>query len=225
MWAEGLLVFYEVFSFLEGSIQRQHDTAVGKFDHPALKRVPGFEADLALFYGADWKVTHRPADRECVRQVLAHLEEIEKSDPVLLTAYIYHLYLGLLSGGQILRKKQKLMRASQFAKGSSVVDFDPKDIQELKKFIKDTMTDLADTMDEDTKKRILDESVKVFQFNCELIRSVRSTNYALLKIGRSLTLAVIFAVLAIMLYTHLSSTEDDEKQLWNRWFMCAFVSN
>lgn len=213
MWAEGLLVFYEVFSFLEGSIQRQIDTLVGKFDHPALKRIPGFEADLAMFYGADWKQTHRPKDRECVRQVLAHLEEIEKSDPVLLIAYIYHLYLGLLSGGQILRKKQKLLRASQFAKQSSVVDFDPKDIPELKKFIKDTMNDVAATMCEDTRNRILEESVKVFQFNCELIRSVRSTNDALLRIGRSVAIAAIFGVLAIMFYMSLSSTEDDEKQL------------
>lgn len=213
VWAEGLLVFYEVFAFLEGAIQRQIDTPVGKFDHPSLKRIPGFEADLSMFYGADWKRTHRPKDRECVRQVIAHLEEIEKTDPVLLIAYIYHLYLGLLSGGQILRKKQRLMRPSQFAQQSSVVDFDPKEVPELKKFIKNTMDDVAATMSDDSKKQILDESVKVFQFNCELIRSVRSTNEALLKIGRSVAFAAIFAVLAILFYMSLSSTEEDEKQL------------
>lgn len=208
-----MLVFYEVFSFLEGSIGRLHTTPIGKFDHPALKRVPGFEADLTSFYGAEWKRTHRPKDRESVRRVLAHLEEIEKSEPILLVAYIYHLYLGLLSGGQILRKKQKLMRASKFAKESSVVDFEPKEIQELKDFIKSTMKDVADNLDENTKKRILDESIKVFQFNCELIRSVRSTNDALLRIGRSLMFATIFVISAIFLYMYLGSAEEEEKEL------------
>lgn len=48
--------------------------------------------------GADWKRDYVP--RPAVADYLSHLEILEKEDPYLLTAYFYHLYMGLLSGGQ-----------------------------------------------------------------------------------------------------------------------------
>lgn len=39
---------------------------------------------------------------------IEHLQELERSNPQLLLAYVYHLYLGLLSGGQILAKKRRM---------------------------------------------------------------------------------------------------------------------
>jgi heme oxygenase len=41
-----------------------------------------------------------------VKSYLEHLKKIENENPLLLAAYIYHLYMGLLSGGQILAKKR-----------------------------------------------------------------------------------------------------------------------
>jgi len=38
------------------------------------------------------------------------LKEAEAEDPYLLVAYIYHLYAGLLSGGQVLRGKRRLAK-------------------------------------------------------------------------------------------------------------------
>lgn len=39
---------------------------------------------------------------------LEHLQNLERENPKLLLAYVYHLYLGLLSGGQILAKKRSV---------------------------------------------------------------------------------------------------------------------
>ena len=38
----------------------------------------------------------------------SHLDALHEKDPYLLIPYVYHLYLGLLSGGQVLREKRRL---------------------------------------------------------------------------------------------------------------------
>ena len=60
-------------------------------------------ADLAFFYGSNWAENYTV--RSEVQIYLDHLQEIEKENPYLLVPYIYHLYMGLFSGGQILQAK------------------------------------------------------------------------------------------------------------------------
>ncbi len=43
VWAEGLLVFYEVFQYLEGALDRYSHTLVGEVDIPGIRRKEAFE--------------------------------------------------------------------------------------------------------------------------------------------------------------------------------------
>lgn len=43
VWAEGLLVFYEVFQFLEGALDRYSHTLVGEMDIAGIRRKEAFE--------------------------------------------------------------------------------------------------------------------------------------------------------------------------------------
>ncbi|MPC75989.1 Heme oxygenase 1 [Portunus trituberculatus] len=114
VWAEGLLVFYEVFLYLEGALDRYSHTLIGEVDVPGMRRKEAFEKDLAYYLGANWKEGYTP--RESVQQYLKHLEKLEEENPYLLLAYVYHLYMGLLSGGQILRRKRALLQKLKFSR-------------------------------------------------------------------------------------------------------------
>ena len=102
VWAEGLLVFYEVFKFLEKSLSAHSDSLIGDLLIPGMARTEAFEKDLDFFFG-DWKESYEI--RPEVRQYLDHLESLDHENPYLLIPYIYHLYMGLFSGGQILAAK------------------------------------------------------------------------------------------------------------------------
>lgn len=43
VWAEGLLVFYEVFRYLEGALGRYSHTLIGEMDIPGMRRTEAFE--------------------------------------------------------------------------------------------------------------------------------------------------------------------------------------
>ena len=103
VWAEGLLIFYEVFKFLELALSTHSDSLIGDLLIEHMERRQAFEADLAFFYGSNWAENYTV--RSEVQIYLDHLREIEKENPYLLVPYIYHLYMGLLSGGQILQAK------------------------------------------------------------------------------------------------------------------------
>ena len=102
VWAEGLLVFYEVFKFLEKSLNSHSDSLIGDLLIPDMARTEAFEEDLDFFFG-DWREGYQI--RPEVRLYLDHLESLDRENPYLLIPYIYHLYMGLFSGGQILAAK------------------------------------------------------------------------------------------------------------------------
>lgn len=208
VWAEGLLVFYEIFRYLEGSMERLAHTNVGRFYHQDLLRTQHFEKDLQLYFGPNWKTKMYP--RKCVQNYIVHLQELEKTDPDLIIAYIYHLYLGLLSGGRILRKKQKIIPFSKFYRTSFVVDFNAQQVTELKTFLKGNLTDIVSTANDDLKKKLLDESITVFKLNCDLIRSIDSANITMFKIIKLISFIGVFIVLFLILYLYLKDKGQRE---------------
>lgn len=114
------------------------------------------------------------------------LRQLEDADPNQLMAYIYHLYMGLLSGGIILRKKRQLMRKFSPFKdaltgGDCVTDFGDYNVFQLKRDLRNTMNDIAETLDEDTKNKLIEESKTVYSLNNELIRSVRGAGPVVIK--------------------------------------------
>lgn len=185
VWTDGLLVFYEVFRFLEENLP---DELLPRDFH----RTKAFEDDLSHYLGDDWKdkYTIRPS----VKMYLDHLTDVNNQHPILLLAYVYHLYMGLLSGGQILQKKRALFRSSGLA-GQAVTHFPDHTIGELKTQMRDLINTLADDFDESTKTLLIAESRMVFHLNNELVRSVNGVNWASLR-----KFAIIMAVVVGVFY-------------------------
>jgi len=116
------------------------------------------------------------------------LREVEDTDPTLLMAYIYHLYMGLLSGGIILRKKRQIMqkispfKAQPSSDGNNVTDFGQNSMFQLKHDLRESMNRIAETLDEDTKNKLIEESKIVFELNNEIIKSVQTGSHIFEKI-------------------------------------------
>ncbi|GLH12458.1 Putative heme oxygenase 1 [Gryllus bimaculatus] len=207
VWAEGLLVFYEIFRYLEEAMARLKNTNVGKLDVEGMRRADAFQEDLNFYLGSEWTKQYEP--RESVVKYLLHLQKCEKSDPNLLMAYIYHLYMGLLSGGQILAKKRSLNKklfpfSSQQPCGNAVTDFGDIPISKIKKELVEAMNNVAIELDEETKQKILEESKTVFILNNEMIRSIEGTGKILIK---KLLMIILLGVLIIGTYISLFHLE------------------
>lgn len=184
VWAEGLLVFYEIFRFIEEAILRLKNTPVGEFNFKEMMRTEAFEKDLEFYLDKNWAYNYTP--RESVVKYLLHLQELEKENPILLMAYIYHLYMGLLSGGQILSKKRLLtnkflLLPKEDREGNAVTDFGNHSIASIKKKIVETTNSIANDLDDNTKELLLKESKTVFVLNNAMIRTIRGTNIVIFK--------------------------------------------
>ncbi|XP_003397030.1 uncharacterized protein LOC126925157 [Bombus affinis] len=202
VWADGLLVFYEIFRYLELATIRCKHTEVGSLLQDELRRTEAFEHDLEFYLGKEWTKNYSP--RDSVTKYLNHLKEIENTEPILLIAYIYHLYMGLLSGGIILRKKRQVMQKIWPFKGSrtivnNITDFGNSNIYELKRNMRDTMNNIAETLDEDTKNKLIEESKTVFALNNEIIRSIEGTSTVLMKKTMYFVIPIMIFLLAFFI--------------------------
>lgn len=202
VWADGLLIFYEIFRYLELAMIRWKHTEVGSLLQNELRRTEAFERDLEFYLGKEWTKNYNP--RESVTKYLNHLKEIENTEPILLLAYIYHLYMGLLSGGIILRKKRQVMQKIWPFKGSqttvnNITDFGNSNIYELKRNMRDTMNSIAETLDEDTKNKLIEESKMVFTLNNEIIRSIEGAGTILIKKTMYFVIPVMIFLLALFI--------------------------
>lgn len=162
------------------------------------RRTEAFENDLTFFLGPNWQMNYKP--RKEVQKYIDHLIKITNTNSILLVAYIFHLYLGLLSGGQILQKKRKLVQKifpkpdSDGTEGCAVTTYD-KELSELKAQLKEIVDNLAKNWDEKTKKEILDESCKVFELNNEVVRTIKTNNQSYKFFGY-----ILIFILTILLF-------------------------
>ena len=115
------MILLKVFFQLEKSLDEY--PVLGDLDIEGLRRSHALEKDLDHFFGPSWRTKENP---EAVTKYIEHLQKIaDEDEPQLLIAYIYHLYMGLLSGGQILAKKRQLFGAdSENSPGTAVTTFE-----------------------------------------------------------------------------------------------------
>jgi len=211
VWAEGLLVFYEVFKFLENALRSHSDSLIGDLLIAGMARTEAIEEDLEHFYGASWKDDYTV--RVEVQQYLDHLTQLDNDNPYLLIPYIYHLYMGLFSGGQILQAKRKYLSLSgsqgpeEAVPGCAVTTYQDQTIGQLKKQLRQAVNDLADNLDDETKQAILTESVKVFELNNVVIKSVKGINQVLVKRAVKLIIALLLLMFFLFAYVFKSASE------------------
>lgn len=193
---------------------------------PDIARTKAFENDLNYYLGNDWMKNHSPRFvffmkfniyflhkyiiyfvflyffRPSVVKYLTHLKELEETNPILLIAYVYHLYLGLMSGGVILKKKRQFMKKlipfknNDSTEGNNISDFGINNIGILKKQFRDKMNEIADGLSEETRQQLIDESKVMYSLNDECIRSIKGANAVVAKtLIYTATIAVVVGVL------------------------------
>ncbi|KAG0362005.1 hypothetical protein BC939DRAFT_474677 [Gamsiella multidivaricata] len=110
-----LLGFYYVFRTFEEEYEKHTKGPdlhpwVAQAYWPDIRRTEAFEADLAYFYGDDWKEHVCPSKQ--MQEYMDHIRDISKKNPERLVAYPATLYLGIFFGGQITRSK--IVKSTRF---------------------------------------------------------------------------------------------------------------
>lgn len=128
--------------------------------HEALAR------DLEYFYGPDWQ--SQVSCSQATQRYVDRIHQVGQEDPVLLVAHAYTRYMGDLSGGQVLRKvAQRAMKLPPTGEGLEFYNFDAiHSAKSFKQLYRSRMNELE--LDMETKKSLVDEAVKAFQFNMEV---------------------------------------------------------
>lgn len=174
VWAEGLLVYYEVFSFMEGAMDRLSHTLIGDLDIPGMRRKEAFEKDLSFYLGPKWKEGYSP--RESVCKYLQHVKNLEANKPYLLMAHIYHFYMGLLSGGQIMRRQRALMEKFKFSRKETGIQglavTEVTNVSKIKTEMAEAMNRIAGELDEETRQGLIEESKMVFVLSNSMVQSI-----------------------------------------------------
>lgn len=167
-----------------------------------LPRAEAFEQDLSYYYGKNWKKSYQI--RESVAGYLSHLNHLLNTEPDLLIAYIYHLYMGMLSGAQILHKqrefKRKMFLTPSRNAGEKITDFGEIEISALKTKLRNAINSVSEIFDEEKKLRIIAEGTRVFELNNIIIRSVGNVNEIVF--WKALGM-VLFLALFVIIYKRL----------------------
>jgi len=202
VWAEGLLVFYEIFKFLEEALVTHSDSLIGDLNITGIARTKAIEADLTFYLGEGWQ---KQAVRNEVEEYLAHLRTLEAEEPYLLIPYVYHLFMALLSGGQVMKAK----RAMGGGGGGSmqVLDFGDKALGSLKKQMKGAVNEVGRQLGEETVEQIIRESVEVFRWNNTIINSVQGIGRVLKR--RLLKFLIALGVLALFFLAWWFKTREE----------------
>lgn len=166
-----------------------------------------FETDLKHYFGDSWKDNLHPPN-ESVQKYLHHLRTSEVDDARLLVVYVYHLYLGLFSGGQLIRKRVTsssfipsfMVGSKKKAYTCAIFEFDKHLIARVKKNIKDGMNAIAENVDDETRQKWLDESKVLFTLNIDLIKSVKSSKQVAMRRCLNILTCTILVMFLILLF-------------------------
>ena len=114
---------YFVYDALEAELfKHRHHIAIGSIYFPQLNRKANLEADLAYYYGDNWKT--KIAASEATKNYVSHLHQITTTEPILLVAHSYARYMGDLSGGQVLKNIARVTLSLPDGLGTRFYEFD-----------------------------------------------------------------------------------------------------
>lgn len=164
---------YLVYQALESALAQYKDHAIlGKIYFPELNRTANLEADLAYYFGNNWRdqieVLHAG------KIYVDHINDLAEHNPVLLIAHAYTRYMGDLSGGQSLKNiiRSALDLPEEF--GTRFYDFaglqTPGDRRDFKVRYRDALDSLE--LDETTVQRLVDEANYAFALNRDVMHEL-----------------------------------------------------
>lgn len=164
----GAVALYYTYTAMEEEIERNKDHAhFAPLYFPAeLHRHQALAQDLEYFYGPDWQ--SQVSCSEATQRYVDRIHQVGQEDPVLLVAHAYTRYMGDLSGGQVLKKvAQRALKLPSTGEGLAFYSFDAiHSAKAFKQLYRSRMNELG--LDMETKKKLVDEAIKAFQFNMEV---------------------------------------------------------
>ncbi|KAK5856280.1 hypothetical protein PBY51_007888 [Eleginops maclovinus] len=164
----GAVALYYTYTAMEEEIERNkdHPHFAPLYFPTELHRHEALARDLEYFYGPDWE--SKVSCSKAAQRYVDRIHQVGQDDPVLLVSHAYTRYMGDLSGGQVLKKvAQRAMKLPPTGEGLEFYQFDGiHSAKEFKQLYRSRMNELV--LDGDTKKRLVDEAVKAFQFNMEV---------------------------------------------------------
>jgi len=79
---------------------------------------------LDFYYGCDWHGNLQPSN--AAKKYVQHIESTSFRNPILLIPYIYHCYMALLAGGQIIKGWAIISMQLPKTEGTNIFDFNSK---------------------------------------------------------------------------------------------------
>lgn len=189
-WREYVRTFYWLFLVFEEEVRKIRETGSGHlakaFDtvhEPVLLRTKKIRQDLEFYYNSDKTVWEECTSAEG-RAYMSHVQEIAKTSPVRLLAYISVMYLGLFAGGQIIRSKivkrtgfypakSGLSHEQLIERGTKIFQFDTDDTSTLKRTHRARFDRVChEYLNQAEQDEICAEAKEIFIRNERLIESV-----------------------------------------------------
>jgi heme oxygenase len=164
---------YFVYLALETAMdEHQTHPVVSKLYFPELKRLSKLEADLAYYYGEQWRdqIAASPKGVEYVDRI----QKVAQENPALLIAHAYVRYMGDLSGGQSLRNIARSAMDLPADQGTGLHEFDAFPTVEARRAFKMAYRDALNTVEVDdaTAQAIVEEANLAFQMNRDVVHEL-----------------------------------------------------
>jgi heme oxygenase len=208
LYGEALSLFLPVFETLEAIMDRNaKHPHLGKL-YPLiedLRRTPGFRADFIYYLAKERReeleAAWKNGEHKAIAEYVTRLEELEKSDPVLLLAYAYHLYGGIVAGGQIIARMVRKAMGLPKDSHDGVEVFRVKEgrgkilFQKVKAIYNEEI-DLST----EQKEALIKEGREVFRLNDALVATVKGTPAWSLAAESLLKRLVVICCLPVVLY-------------------------
>jgi heme oxygenase len=161
---------YFVYSAMEEEIGKlKNHPVVGPVAFEALNRREALEADLAYYFGSDWRGQIKPSPSAAA--YVTRIHQVAAEAPELLVGHHYTRYLGDLSGGQILKNiAQKAMNLGD-SDGLHFYEFASIDDEKAFKVTYRSTLD-ALPIDQPTADRIVEEANGAFHLNMTMFQEL-----------------------------------------------------
>jgi heme oxygenase (biliverdin-producing, ferredoxin) len=164
---------YYIYSQLEAEMElRKEHPLLARFDFPQLKRTGNLKADMAFYFGSNWREKISPC--EAAQAYIARIHEVAENEPILLLGHSYTRYMGDLSGGQGIRKIARITFNLPEDQGTRFYEFDQiADVMEFKNKYREALNSLP--VDNELEDLIVNEANISFNFNIAMMKELEQS--------------------------------------------------
>lgn len=185
LYGEALASVQPVFAKMEDLLEEHKGHAqIGKVYAilELIRRTPGLKADMEYYLTTDRRMEldmlHKDGDTPALDGFLQYLDKISKEDPILILAFVYHLYDGILAGGQLIKAMVRKAMGLSKDTNEGVECFCIKD-GVAPKIVMSRMRNILNEdieLSEEECKKLVDEGAVVFRLNDQLVRTISGTD-------------------------------------------------